>query len=117
LLITIIRSQIPKSSGISDEEDPDSPVLTGTGHPDPALHDPPILPQQFAGQILPKLVRGVLPRVLRMIPGTRKSVGSIVDITDLKRTEEELRRENRSTLVTLMDNLQGMVYRCRNDPD
>lgn len=53
---------------------------------------------------------------LRMIAGTRKSVASIIDITELKRTEDEL-RENRRTLVTLMNNLQGMAYRCANDPD
>ncbi len=53
---------------------------------------------------------------LRMIGGTRKSVASIIDLTELKRTEEEL-RENRRTLVTLMNNLQGMAYRCANDPD
>lgn len=53
---------------------------------------------------------------LRMIAGTSKCVASIIDITELKLTEEEL-RENRRTLVTLMDNLQGMAYRCSNDPD
>lgn len=38
------------------------------------------------------------------------------DITDQKKAEESL-RQNRRMLVTLMDNLPGMVYRCRNDKD
>jgi PAS domain S-box-containing protein len=53
---------------------------------------------------------------LQMIAGTMKSVASIIDITELKRTEDEL-RENRRTLVTLMNNLQGMAYRCANDSE
>jgi PAS domain S-box-containing protein len=36
------------------------------------------------------------------------------DITDRKRTEEALAESNR-VLLTLMSNLPGMAYRCRND--
>ena len=38
------------------------------------------------------------------------------DITELKRVEEALRESERQ-LLTLMNNLPGMAYRCRNDPD
>ena len=40
----------------------------------------------------------------------------IEDITEKKQAEEAL-ADNRRTLDTLMHNLPGMVYRCRNDPD
>lgn len=47
------------------------------------------------------------------------SVGGIVfnarDVTERKRAEEEL-KESRRTLATLMSNLPGMAYRCRNEP-
>lgn len=39
-----------------------------------------------------------------------------VDITDRKRIEDEL-RESERMLSTLMSNLPGMAYRCRNDRD
>jgi PAS domain S-box-containing protein len=38
------------------------------------------------------------------------------DITERRRKEEEL-RESQRVLSTLMSNLPGMAYRCRNDPD
>jgi PAS domain S-box-containing protein len=41
-------------------------------------------------------------------------VGSIMDITERKRAEEALRSSKR-TLASLMSNLPGVVYRCRND--
>lgn len=37
------------------------------------------------------------------------------DITDTTAVLEEVRERERF-LVTLMSNLPGMVYRCRNDP-
>jgi PAS domain S-box-containing protein len=39
--------------------------------------------------------------------------GNIMDITEQKQTEERL-RESERTLQTLMSNLPGMAYRCRN---
>ncbi|MDP8950794.1 MAG: PAS domain S-box protein [Actinomycetota bacterium] len=38
------------------------------------------------------------------------------DVTERRRKEEEL-RESQRALATLMSNLPGMAYRCRNDPD
>ena len=38
-----------------------------------------------------------------------------IDITDRKIAEEQL-RESQRALATLMGNLPGMAYRCRNDP-
>ncbi|MGI8911997.1 MAG: PAS domain S-box protein, partial [Rubrobacteraceae bacterium] len=38
------------------------------------------------------------------------------DVTERRRNEEEL-RESQRALATLMSNLPGMAYRCRNDPD
>jgi PAS domain S-box-containing protein len=38
------------------------------------------------------------------------------DVTERKRAEEEI-RESQRALATLMSNLPGMAYRCRNDPD
>ena len=49
--------------------------------------------------------RGCLDRVIHIA----------TDITQRKRVERAL-RESERTLATLMDNLPGMAYRCRNDP-
>jgi PAS domain S-box-containing protein len=42
--------------------------------------------------------------------------GIFRDMTGREKTEQEL-IESKRMLTTLMDNLQGMVYRCKNDPD
>ncbi|MFW5965951.1 MAG: PAS domain-containing protein [Persicimonas sp.] len=42
-------------------------------------------------------------------------IGAMVDVTERKQAEEEL-RENRRRLATLMSNLPGMAYRCLNEP-
>ncbi len=42
--------------------------------------------------------------------------GVVMDVTDLKRAEQEL-KESKRQLDTLMSNLPGLVYRCRNDRD
>lgn len=48
--------------------------------------------------------------------GEMSILGIITDVTALKKTELEL-RETQRTLLTLMSNLPGAVYRCRNDHD
>ncbi|PWR71904.1 PAS domain-containing protein [Methanospirillum stamsii] len=45
-----------------------------------------------------------------------RMVGTHTDITDLKNAELKL-KESQRTLNTLIDNLEGMVYRCLNDPN
>jgi diguanylate cyclase (GGDEF)-like protein/PAS domain S-box-containing protein len=44
------------------------------------------------------------------------TIGLIEDITERKRAEAAL-HENQRVLSTLLSNLPGMVYRCRNDKD
>ena len=43
-------------------------------------------------------------------------VGLVLSVVLRRRAEREL-RENRRRLATLMSNLPGMAYRCRDDPD
>jgi two-component system cell cycle sensor histidine kinase/response regulator CckA len=45
-----------------------------------------------------------------------RAAGTHLDITKRKRAELAL-QESRRALATLMSNLPGMAYRCRNDPD
>lgn len=45
-----------------------------------------------------------------------RMVGTHTDISELKAAENRL-GESQRALRTLIDNLPGMVYRCRNDPD
>jgi two-component system cell cycle sensor histidine kinase/response regulator CckA len=49
------------------------------------------------------------------IGGRAHNLSVLRDITDRERTQAAL-RENRRTMATLLDNLPGMAYRCRNDP-
>lgn len=49
-----------------------------------------------------------------MLPGTKTSIASFMDITSRKRAEAAL-IESRRRLATLMGNLPGMAYRCRLD--
>ena len=51
-----------------------------------------------------------------MIPGTRQSVASFMDITPLKEAQQALSESERK-LATLMRNLPGMAYRRLNDPE
>ncbi|UCF91591.1 MAG: PAS domain S-box protein [Desulfobacterales bacterium] len=48
------------------------------------------------------------------VGGQRKFIGILRDITRRKKAEDDL-RESERRLTTLMGNLPGMVYRCRND--
>ncbi|MFO7789678.1 MAG: PAS domain-containing protein [Bacteroidota bacterium] len=49
-----------------------------------------------------------------VIPGTKKSVASLLDITDRKKAEIKLGEQKRQ-LSTIISNLPGFVYRCRYD--
>lgn len=49
-----------------------------------------------------------------IIPGTKKSVASIIDITERKQSENDLLKQN-LRYFTLLENLNGMVYHCKND--
>lgn len=51
-----------------------------------------------------------------MYRGRPAVLGSLLDITDRKRTEEALRDSERR-LTNLLGNLPGMVYQCSNDAD
>lgn len=51
-----------------------------------------------------------------MIPGTDKSVLSLIDITVKKRTELAL-RESERRMTTLLNNFPGIVYRCKHSDD
>jgi two-component system cell cycle sensor histidine kinase/response regulator CckA len=46
----------------------------------------------------------------------RQLVAMIQDITEHKATEDAL-RESQRAMATLVSNIPGMAYRCRNDPD
>ncbi|MGH7860470.1 MAG: PAS domain-containing protein, partial [Candidatus Binatia bacterium] len=48
--------------------------------------------------------------------GSVRVVGTALDVTERKETERHL-RESQRALSTLMSNLPGMAYRCRNDRD
>lgn len=47
-----------------------------------------------------------------MIPGTDKSILSLIDITDQKKAEQAL-RESERLMATLLDNFPGIVYQCK----
>jgi PAS domain S-box-containing protein len=49
-----------------------------------------------------------------VIPGTKRSVASIIDITERKQIENNLLKQN-LRYFTLLKNLNGMVYHCKND--
>ncbi len=51
-----------------------------------------------------------------IIAGELRIVAVVRDITERKQTQEKL-RESQLFLSTLMNNLPGMAYRCRNDED
>jgi PAS domain S-box-containing protein len=76
------------------------------------------VPRNFENPILTKTgcVRHISWNNNTILEG-EKIVATIsygIDITDRKRAEELL-RESQRTIATLMGNLPGMAYRCRND--
>ena len=58
-------------------------------------------------------LRSILMKV-GMLPGTKTSIASFMGISSRKRAEEAL-VESERRLVTLLGNLPGMAYRCRQD--
>ncbi|MDP3563500.1 MAG: PAS domain S-box protein [Methanoregula sp.] len=76
------------------------------------------IPKNFENHLLTKSgsVRYISWNNNTIVEG-RKIIATIsfgIDITDKKRAEEQL-KESRRALETLMGNLPGMAYRCRND--
>jgi PAS domain S-box-containing protein len=65
---------------------------------------------------LQQKIETIISTELITYEGDISILGIVTDITTLKRTEREL-RETQRTLLTLMSNLPGMVYRCHNDQD
>ncbi|UCE60875.1 MAG: PAS domain S-box protein [Phycisphaerales bacterium] len=66
------------------------------------------------GSTFPMLVHNTLVR--NLTGEAIAMIGTGRDVTDETLAEEAL-RESQRTLATLMSNLPGMAYRCRNDPD
>ncbi|NMB78113.1 MAG: transporter substrate-binding domain-containing protein [Methanomicrobiales archaeon] len=62
---------------------------------------------------LPGGIQHFEARIIRLDAG--RVLGIVRDVTDQKLAEEQL-RESQRALATLMSNLPGMAYRCRNDP-
>jgi len=49
-----------------------------------------------------------------MIPGTKQSIASLIDITELKRTEEEL-KNRKEFLQTILDNSPDLIFTVKKD--
>ncbi len=52
----------------------------------------------------------------RLVPAIEREIREAAIRRDRRRAEEDL-RETQRVLLTLLSNLPGMAYRCRNDPD
>jgi PAS domain S-box-containing protein len=76
-------------------------------------------PKNFENPILTKAgsIRYIAWNNNTIMEGTKilATISFGIDITDKKLAEEQL-RESQRALETLMGNLPGMAYRCRNDP-
>ena len=66
------------------------------------------------GSTFPMLMRNSLVRDSEGKPVAM--LGTARDFTEFKRAQDDL-RENERALATLISNLPGIAYRCRNDPD
>ena len=77
--------------------------------------DPGAAPRNYEFKFIDKkgAVRDIFTTI-EAIPGTKKSVGSFLDITERKQAENDLLESERK-LSTLMGNLPGISYRCLND--
>jgi len=97
-------------------------------HPDEKTSCHLIFSEVREGKVHPKIKTRFVAKDGKIIPvegscnidseeGKILSIRGIFrDMTDREKTEHEL-IESKRKLTTLMDNLQGMVYRCKNDPD
>ena len=75
------------------------------------------VPSEYEFELIDKQgqTRNVIIQV-GLIPETRQSIASVIDITPLRRMEKEL-RANESRFRSLVANIPGVVYRCDKDSE
>jgi len=73
------------------------------------------VPEEYECKVIHRdgSVRNIYMKV-GMLPGMKTSIANFMDITSRKRAEEAL-VESQRRLATLLGNLPGMAYRCRQD--
>ena len=73
------------------------------------------VPEEYECKVIHRdgRVRNIYMKV-GMLPGKKTSIANFMDITSRKRAEEAL-VESQRRLATLLGNLPGMAYRCRQD--
>jgi PAS domain S-box-containing protein len=73
------------------------------------------VPEEYECKVIHRdgRVRNIYMKV-GMLPGMKTSIANFMDITSRKRAEEAL-VESQRRLATLLGNLPGMAYRCRQD--
>jgi PAS domain S-box-containing protein len=105
--------------GFKQSDFQENPLLTDFFRPSPHHHDPAqnelsgrseFLLTTRSGKVIP-----VLKSSAPCLVGSHKIfIESFIDITERKRKMADL-SESRRQFATLLSNLPGMVYRCRND--